>query len=140
MKGLRPLATAVAVLALAGCKDSGLPGMNLPLQVAEHKPTPYPLYAYPQGQLQLDAAEVAGRDWLLVRVEERIPDAMLVAVGGVNGAQHYVLAWDMEPYDRVYEQVAPGRYTQRVQIPRMDLAAAAALREAAADAEHDTGH
>jgi len=137
MTGLRPLATAVAVLALAGCKDSGLPGMNLPLQVAEHKPTLYPLYAYPQGQVQLDAAEVAGRDWLLVRVEERIPDAMVVAVGG---AEHFVLAWDTEPYDRVYERVAPGRYTQRLQIPRLDLAAAAALREAAADAGHDTAH
>ena len=148
MTGMRPVAVTMAVLALAGCKDSGLPGKNLPLQLAEHKPLPYPVYSYPQGQLQVGAIEVAGRDWLTVQVEERIPDALMVALPTGDGPTVYALAWDDAPYDRLYHQLAAGRYRRRVQIPRVDLAAAAAARAshdapgaaAPADGGHDDAH
>lgn len=138
MKGLRPLAALVALLAVTGCKDSGLPGMNLPLQVAEHKPTPYILYTSGAIQGQPDLREVDGEHWLVGGGEEQIPDALMAAIGTGQGAQLHALAWDTPPHDRLYERVGQDRYRVLARAPRVDPAAGAAAREAARDAP--TGH
>jgi hypothetical protein len=135
MTGSRPLAAVVAALALAGCKDSGLPGMNLPLQVAEHKPTPYVLYTPAAASGQRQVLEMDGEHWLLTSAEEAIPDALLGPAGAAGEGEPRALAWDSPPYDRLYQRTPEGRYRSLVRIPRVDPAAA---RTAAPGA--DPGH
>ena len=132
MRGKRTAATMRrAVLGMAGaltltaCVDSGLPGMNLPLEEAMRVPPPYPLYERAPATQPLAAGiGVAGRAWLGIAgaappyglsAGRELPATMLESVGQVEGASIYSLAWDEAPFDRLYARLPSGDW--RVFLP-----------------------
>jgi hypothetical protein len=103
------VAAAIAVLAAAGCKDSGLPDRNLPLEEARHRQWSYPLY---------DMVVAPGLP-LLVNVDETmwalqaapafyslgapsVPEHMLRAATAGGPVALRALSWDDAPFDRLY--------------------------------------
>ena len=105
--GHRGLIVLIGVLALAGCKDNGLPGKNLPLAEARHRETSYPLY-----ERTPDAQPVAaaGLNWMPSQTVEQIPDAMLEPVGNAGDTPLFAVRSDEPPYDRLYAPVASGEW------------------------------
>jgi len=91
---------AVALLAgtAAGCKDSGLPGRNTPLAVADTAGWTYP--AYDMGTTH--AVRVWEHDWMVAAPAIRIPDDRLVEVAKDGDREVFALVTDTEPYSRLY--------------------------------------
>jgi len=91
---------AVALLAAtaAGCKDSGLPGRNTPLAVADTAGWTYP--AYDMGATH--AIRVWDHDWMVAAPALRIPADLLVEVARDRGRDIFALVTDTEPYSRLY--------------------------------------
>jgi hypothetical protein len=82
----------------AGCKDSGLPGRNTPLAVADTIGWTYP--AYDMGTTH--AIHVWEHDWMIAAPAIRIPDDLLVAVARDGAREVFALVTDTEPYSRLY--------------------------------------
>jgi hypothetical protein len=90
---------AAALLAAAGgCKDSGLPGRNTPLAVADTMSWTYP--AYEMGSTH--AVRVWDHDWMVAAPAIRIPADLLVEVARDGEREVYALVSDTEPYSRLY--------------------------------------
>ena len=88
---------AVAALAAAGCRDSGLPDRNLPLDQAEQRALPYSLHEpAPAGGIRYDGAE-----WVVAGRPMQISASLLVPVE-VEGGEAWALATDAPPRDRLY--------------------------------------
>jgi hypothetical protein len=110
---------AVALLAVisSGCVDSGLPGKNLPLDVARHREWSYPLYqAAVQPSGLPDLISFDGGTWALQAAPfveaglesalQRDPQLLRPVSGGE--AQFLALAWDEAPFDRLFLRAPSG--------------------------------
>ena len=95
---------AVLAAAVAGCKDSGLPGRNTELAVADTAGWSYP--AYEAGSTH--AVRVWDQDWMVAAPAIRIPADLLVEVARAGQREVFALATDTEPYSRLYLREAEG--------------------------------
>jgi hypothetical protein len=118
MKRVRRTALRLGVVALCGaalaaCRDSGLPGKNLPRQEARHREFRYPAY-----QPTADNAPIAlaGRHWIGALPVESIPDRLLVPVGSAGGQTLYAPRGRQAPYSRLYARVGDGRWRPFVRL------------------------
>jgi hypothetical protein len=93
------LGTTAILLALTACRDSGLPGKNLPLDEARTKPFRYSVY---DANADLPAAQVDGRTWRAAGPAESIPAGLLVPVEAGGGREMFALATDSPPRARLY--------------------------------------
>lgn len=112
--GVRAGMLALACVAtLAGCRDSGLPDRNLPLEEARHRQFSYPAY-----QPLADNAPIAaaGRHWLRSSAVETIPAAMLEPVQGTDGTPLYAVRGSRAPYARLYTPVGPDRWAPLLRL------------------------
>lgn len=98
-----------AALVLAGCKDSGLPGKNLPHEEAKHVAFRYPVYE--NSAASADLIEVAGRKWQVTHEMLRVPSSMLVPVEATGDVSVFALETDGAPYDRLYTTGTNGHYS-----------------------------
>lgn len=106
--GTRRLLTLLTAGLLAGCVDSGLPDRNLPRAQAERRVFEYP--AYQMAAPRPEVLELAGRRWLPSFSIETIQPALLRPVAETAGTRLYALAWDSEPFDRLYLPVGQDRW------------------------------
>lgn len=98
--GMAAALTAAALsVVLAGCKDSGLPGKNLPLDQARTKPFRYSTY---DAQADPPPARVDGRTWRAAGPAEPIPAGLLVPVDAGAGVPMFSLTTDPAPHSRLY--------------------------------------
>ncbi|HSJ24607.1 MAG TPA: hypothetical protein VK929_08070 [Longimicrobiales bacterium] len=107
------LLALASVAVLTGCRDSGLPDRNLPLEEARHRQFSYPAY-----QPVADNAPVAaaGRHWLRSSAVETIPSAMLEPVQATGGTQLYAVRGSRAPYARLYAPVGPDRWAPMLRL------------------------
>jgi len=91
-------AAALLAATAAGCKDSGLPGRNTPLAVADTAGWTYP--AYDLGTTH--PVRVWEHDWMVAAPAIRIPNDMVVEVARDGQREVYALVTDTEPYSRLY--------------------------------------
>lgn len=119
-RGWRMGAVALLAVLSSGCVDSGLPGKNLPLDVARFREWSYPLYqeavqpsglpdlvSFDQGTWALQAAPFveAGLESAL----QRNPQLLRPVSGGE--AQFLALSWDRPPFDRLFLRAPSGLRT-----------------------------
>ena len=102
------LAIAGSAAALLGaCKDSGLPGKNLPQTQARTMEYRYAVYqALPESEALY---QVDGRRWQVTGGVESMPENMLQQVGAAGGVTLHALSWDKAPYDRLYTARPDGK-------------------------------
>jgi hypothetical protein len=116
-RGAVRMAAVAAVMlcgaSLGACRDSGLPGKNLPRQEARNRQSRYPAY---QPAPDHSPVVVAGRQWLGALPIESIPDRMLVPVGSANGQTLYAQRGRQAPYSRIYSRVSEGRWRPYVRL------------------------
>ena len=107
-RGVMRLAVLGSAAALLGaCKDSGLPGKNLPEAQARTMEFRYAVYQpLPESEALY---QVDGRRWQLTGGVETVPENMLQQVGAAGGVSLQALAWDKAPYDRLYTARQDGR-------------------------------
>jgi hypothetical protein len=91
-------AAALLAATAAGCKDSGLPGRNTQLAVADTAGWTYP--AYDMGTTH--PVRVWEHDWMVAAPAIRIPDDRLVEVAKDGDREVFALVTDREPYSRLY--------------------------------------
>jgi len=96
--GLRA-ALGLAILSVAACTDSGLPGKNLPLDEAESKPMEYSLY---DGASNVPAVRFGDHVWLAAGPTEQIQEHLLARVGDDSGRDVFALVTDPAPHTRLY--------------------------------------
>lgn len=107
---------ATTTLALAGCKDVGLEGKNLPHELAVTMPpkplveqtvriAPAEIPGIPEGGLELN-----GRIFGATATEYALGDNAVRPVGAAGGASLYAMAWDEEPLDMLLVRLENGRY------------------------------
>ncbi|MEO5511528.1 MAG: hypothetical protein ABIV28_06310 [Longimicrobiales bacterium] len=102
-------AAIFTVLALGGCKDSGLPGKNRPLNEAMQSEWRYPAYEQVAGADSV--MSLAGHRWQITGEKQTIPSRLLAPVATVNGAEIFSLKSDVAPYDRLYSATTDGKYS-----------------------------
>lgn len=113
-------ATFLLLSLAAGCKDSGLPGKNLPLAAAARNQTwGYPTYEPSPARVVGGERIVTASDrkWLVMEPTERIPADRLREVATVGGTGIYALSWDVAPYDRLYAPEGGDRWLRLRSIP-----------------------
>jgi hypothetical protein len=103
---------AFALLLLGGCRDSGLPNRNLPLEEAMNRQWRYPVYEAATPTTDPDARVFAldGRSWMTTGERQAIPQNMLKAAGNAEGTQVFALVWDESPFTRLYILGQDGQY------------------------------
>lgn len=108
-------AALLAVLAAVGCKDSGLPDRNLPLEEARHRVWSYPLYdvvVAPGLPLLVNVDETV---WALqarpafYSLESAIVPETMTNTATAGRAALQALTWDEAPFDRLYASTEAGR-------------------------------
>lgn len=87
-----------------GCKDSGLPGRNTPVDEAMRQAGGYAVYdaAEPGRDPWAAAFVMGGARWQTTGPPETVPQRLLRPVASTSGIQLYALAWDEPPYSRLY--------------------------------------
>jgi hypothetical protein len=111
---LRVLSVAVlGVAGVAGCKDSGLPDRNLPVQEARQRTFGYPTY---QPTAQNEPVAAAGRHWIGTLPVESVPDGLLEPIANVDGRVLYAMRGARPPYSRLYSPVGEGRWRPYVRL------------------------
>ncbi|MGH7553813.1 MAG: hypothetical protein ACREMQ_12375 [Longimicrobiales bacterium] len=102
----------LALLFLGGCKDSGLPDRNLPLEEAMNRQWRYPVYeaATPTTDPDARVFTVDGRSWMTTGERQEIPQALLKPAGNAEGIQLFALVWDEGPFTRLYILGQDGQY------------------------------
>jgi hypothetical protein len=98
---------------LAGCRDSGLPGKNLPLQQARHREFRYP--AYQRSPENVPVAAV-GYHWIPGPPPETIPERLLTPVGAAGGQTLYAPRGQQAPHSRLYARASDGRWRPYVRL------------------------
>jgi hypothetical protein len=105
------LGAAVAMVAmLGGCRDSGLPDRNLPLEEARTRPFRYSVYE----PASVPPVRVADRDWIAAGLPMSIPQRLLTPV--TPDGNVFALASDASPWTRLYRRSAAG-YTPLAPLP-----------------------
>jgi hypothetical protein len=139
----------LALGALPGCQDVGLPGRNTAEGQAAVQPFRYVVYdmAAPAGAPGETVTEIApatdaasaaparSQHWLPSGATVAIPDRLLRPVGGTGASVVYALSWDTPPYDRLFAAAREaGVYHPLHPVPPV------ATPPAAAEAGDGTGH
>ncbi len=101
--GVKLAWVAALVVVAAGCRDSGLPDRNLPLEEAEQRALLYPVYE----PAAATALQYDGSDWVVAGRPLQIPASLLVPVSA-EGGEAWALATDAPPRDRLYVRAADG--------------------------------
>ena len=107
--------TVILAAGLGACVDSGLPDRNLPKAEAERRTYGYPVYQ-PLGAALTEVWELNGRRWQLSAAVENLAQTQLRNVANANGTAMYALAWDQEPFERLYTPVGEDRWRVVVAI------------------------
>lgn len=119
MNARATLIVSSAILALGGCKDSGLPDRNLPLDQAEHRaPDALVQAVHPLSRAGSTDAQAGSHDTTMVArpitvggqvfqasgMPTRMSAGSLRAVGGgaAVGGSFSAATWDEPPYDQLY--------------------------------------
>ena len=160
MRARVTLFATAAVVALAGCKDSGLPDRNLPFDEAAHRPPDAlvqavhpetrpgsgmpndPAHAGATGTVPDDAAHasvsmatrpitVGDQTFAASGRPVDMGSASLRQVGGMGGMSFFAAMGDDAPYDRLYMQHGEDGYI--VYMPVHDASGGPAARQAAAN-------
>lgn len=105
-------AGGLALLLLAGCKDSGLPHRNTPADQARTLGWRYTLYeqADPLSDRAAAIFNTGGERWITSGAQETIPATLLRPVATTQGIPLYALVWDQPPYTRLYVAGQSGRW------------------------------
>lgn len=105
-------AGALALLVLAGCQDSGLPGRNTPAEDARTREWRYTLYEQADPLTDRAAAifNMGGERWMTSGAQESIPASLLRPIASTQGIDLYALVWDEPPYTRLYVAGQAGRW------------------------------
>jgi len=90
-----------AILVFAACRDSGLPGKNLPLEEARSRVFPYSTY---DAASNVAPVKIQDRTWMVAGPPISIDARLLRAVAGAD-REVFALATDSEPYTRLYVRV-----------------------------------
>jgi hypothetical protein len=101
------------VLVFAGCKDSGLPGMNLPLEEARTRPFRYSTY---DAAANVPPVRIQDRTWMVAGPPIAIQESLLRRIGADGAREVYALTTDNEPFDRLYVRV-DSRYAPLAATP-----------------------
>lgn len=102
-----------AIVAAAGCKDMGLDELQEYELAVVNPPAPLvlattpPLGVPPLG-LPSYAVQVGNRTFQSVRHDVHLPDRLLRQVGSSGPVAFHALAWDQEPYDRLFARTETG--------------------------------
>ena len=108
------LAALGSIILMGACKDSGLPGKNLPHAQAQVSEWRYPVY---QAIAESETLyQVDGRRWQLTGAMETVPRDMLQQVGEGGGLTLHALKWDKAPFDRLYTARPDGKLAVVVPI------------------------
>lgn len=119
MRGMRVLgAVLLPVAVIAGCEDLGLPGENIPLEIARTAPpkpleeqavrlAPTPVPGIPEG-----GVSVGEQVFTPTATEYTLADADVTRIGEAGGAAIFALRWDASPYDYVLVRLPSGRYAR----------------------------
>ena len=108
------LAVLGSVILMGACRDSGLPGKNLPHAQAQAAEWRYPVYQAIEESETL--YQVDGRRWQRTGGMESIPQDMLQQVGEGAGVTLHALKWDKAPFDRLYTARLDGKLAVVVPI------------------------
>ncbi len=100
---------AVAGLLMGACKDSGLPGKNVPLAQAEQAEWRYA--AYEKTAAASKVLSLGDQSFQFTGATEHVPERMLKSVATVEGAAMYSLKSDEAPYDRLFTAAQGGGYS-----------------------------
>jgi hypothetical protein len=102
-------ALAAGVL-LGGCRDSGLPGRNTPVEEAMTGTSPYPLYEAADPRMPGGPAifTVGEQRWLSQSGSVAVPRRLLRPVGATGGYQIHALTWDDAPYGMLFATAPNG--------------------------------
>lgn len=118
-RGVCTMVVVLAATSLTACRDSGLPHRNTPVEEAASKEWRYPLYES-AGTAQsgsLGLYTIGERRYLPSAALERIPTIAVRPIGIANGQQIVALAWDDEPFDRLYLAASDGRFHPLLRVP-----------------------
>lgn len=99
MVGRASIGWIIAVAAVAGCVDSGLPGKNLPREEARTRAFRYAVY---DATLNVPAVKLEDREWVVAGPANHIPESMLTRVGVDGEREVFALSADVAPFDRIY--------------------------------------
>ena len=134
MRARATLFATLAIVALAGCKDSGLPDRNLPIDEATRRPPDALVQAvHPEtragqaahGETPADEAHggaagsaamtsrairIGDQTFLPAGMPTDVDPALLSQVGAGGGMSFHAVRGDDAPYDRVFMTHPGGRY------------------------------
>jgi hypothetical protein len=105
---VRGAALLLAVVTLAGCRDSGLPDRNLPVEEARTREFGYSVY---QAAPEARPVAAAGRHWIRSAPEERIRPQLMTPVAADGDVQLYAPRHARPPYDRLYSPAGADLWT-----------------------------
>ncbi|HEX6590247.1 MAG TPA: hypothetical protein VF039_14670 [Longimicrobiales bacterium] len=130
MRARATLFATIAVVAVAGCKDSGLPDRNLPIDEAAHRaPDALVQAVHPETRAGAEGAAAMPTDeahagaatqsraitigeqtFLPAGMPMDVDPALLTQVGAGGGMSFHAVRGDEAPYDRVFMTHPGGRY------------------------------
>jgi hypothetical protein len=109
----RPILLLLSTAVLAACN---MKGEALPREEAESRPPKYltdeRVLAPAEPLLPAQGVAIGESVWVLTGIEHRISARYLRPVAASEGRQISALAWDEEPYGRLFVQRAPGRWRE----------------------------
>ena len=134
---------AATIIALAGCKDSGLPDRNLPIDEAQHRaPDALVQAVHPESRPEAEGAEahagmsmatrpitIGGQTFAASGTPASMDAAGLTQVGSVGGMGFFAARGDDAPYDRLY--MAHGEQGYVTYVPMHDSGDPVARQEVA---------
>lgn len=116
----RTIAAAFAILALAGCKDVGLEGLNTPLEEAMHAPPQQPSVVMMEGGAaaaeHVGPVRVGNQRWIPGGPPIEMEEGAVQSVGSAAGRIFYAFTWDEPPYDRLLAPARNGEWQEYVEV------------------------
>lgn len=96
--------SVLALILVAGCRDSGLPHRNTPADQARLQAWRYPVYevATPLTDAAAGVYTLGEQRFIATAAVEHVPERLLRPVGTAQGRQLFALSWDRSPFDRLY--------------------------------------
>lgn len=114
------IAAAFAILALAGCKDVGLEGLNTPLEEATHAPPQQPSVVMMEGGTaaaeHVGPVRVGNQRWIPGGPPIEMEEAAVQSVGSAAGRIFYAFTWDEPPYDRLLVPARDGEWQEYMEV------------------------
>ena len=112
-------AGALALVALAGCVDSGLPERNTSMPEAMSAPSSYEVYEGSSALTDPAAAVITmqRQRWMTAGFAPHVPREMLEPVASAGGRPLYALSWDDPPFTRLYLEGPGGELRELAWVP-----------------------